>query len=151
MENNNEYVVDKINHLINIAEDGKEGYENAAEEIKDSGVKGSFLLFAQDRLVYASQLREIVGQLHGEAEDKGGGSVGSLHRVWMDIKSTFTGGDADAIINTCITGEEAAIKEYKLVLDDDEIPESCKPLIGKQLNGIEQALASIKSHVHEKV
>jgi len=147
MENNNRNTTEKLNHLIAIAEDGKEGYENAAKDVKDAGIKSSFLLFAQDRSDYASQLREIVHQLKGKAEDNGGDTKGSLHRVWMDVKSAFTSGDTDAIINACITGEEAAIKEYKLVLDDSLIPESCKPVIGEQLSGIEQALASIRSHV----
>jgi len=146
MQSNNNYAVGKLNHLINIAEDGKEGYKNAAEDVKDSAVKSSFLIYSQDRSGYASELRQIVAQLNGDAEDKGGDSLGSLHRVWMDIKSTFTSGDTVAIINACITGEEAAIKEYKLVLDDAEIPESCKPLVGKQLSGIQQALLNIKSH-----
>ena len=148
MENNNDYTIDKINHLINIAEDGKEGYENAAEDVKDSEFKSAFLIFAQERSNYATQLRQIVHQLGGDSEGTGGGSAGSLHRVWMDLKSVFTSGDSEAIINACTTGEEAAIKEYKMILADDQISESFKPLIGDQLNGIEQALASIKLHVH---
>jgi len=149
MENSNQNATDKLNHLIDIAEDGKEGYENAAKDVKDAVIKSSFLLYAHDRSVYASQLRELVYQLKGNAEDKGGDVKGSLHRAWMDVKSTFTGGDVDAIINACITGEESAVKEYKLVLNDALIPEGCKPLIGQQLNGIEQALKSIRSHVHK--
>jgi len=148
MENNNHSTNEKLNRLIDIAEDGKEGYENAAEDVKDDAVKSSFLLFAKERSVYASQLREIVHQLNGEAEDNGGDTKGSMHRVWMDVKAIFTSGDTEAIVNACITGEEAAVKEYKLVLDDSSIPESIKPLIGEQLSGIEQALTSIRSHVH---
>jgi len=148
MENNNHSTNEKLNRLIDIAEDGKEGYENAAEDVKDDAVKNSFLLFAKERSVYASQLREIVHQLNGEAEDNGGDTKGSMHRVWMDVKAIFTSGDTEAIVNACITGEEAAVKEYKLVLDDSSIPESIKPLIGEQLSGIEQALTSIRSHVH---
>jgi len=94
-------------------------------------------------------LREIVNQLQGEAEGYGGDSKGSLHRIWIGLKAAFTSGD-EAIINACITGEEAAIKEYKLFLEDTSIPESCKPIIGKQLNGIEHALLSIKSRIQKE-
>ncbi len=148
MENNNHSTNEKLNRLIDIAEDGKEGYENAAKDVKDDAVKSSFLLFAKERSIYAAQLREIVHQLNGEAEDNGGDAKGSMHRVWMDVKAIFTSGDTEAIVNACITGEEAAVKEYKSVLDDSLIPESIKPLIGEQLSGIEQALTSIRSHVH---
>ena len=148
MENYNQKTSEKLNRLIDIAEDGKEGYENAAGEVKDAATKSSFLLFSKERSTYASQLREIVNQLKGEAEGQGGNALGSLHRVWIDLKAAFTSGD-EAIINACVTGEEAAIKEYKLVINDTSVPESCKPLIGQQLNGIEKALLSIKSQIQK--
>jgi len=149
MENKNEETTEKLNVLIDIAEDGKEGYENADKNVKDEDIESSFLLFAEERSVYASQLREIVLQLKGEAGENGGDTKGTLHRVWIDLKSIFTGGDTEAIINACITGEEAAVKEYKLVLNDPLIPDRFKPLIGKQLDGIERALTSIQLHVHQ--
>ncbi len=148
MDNNNHGTAEKLNLLIDIAEDGKEGYENAAEAVKDTAVKSSFLLFAHERSVYSSQLREMVLQLNGEPQDNGGDSKGSLHRVWMDLKAIFTSGDTEAIVNACITGEEAAVKEYKLVLNDSVFSESYKTIIKQQLNGIEQALNSIRSLVH---
>jgi uncharacterized protein (TIGR02284 family) len=149
MENNNKYTIDKLNQIISIAEDGKEGYEKAAENVKNASIKNSFLHISDERSAYASQVRQIVLQINGEAEDKGGGAVGTLHRLWIDLKSVLTSGDTDAILNACITGEEAAIKEYKSVLEDDEIPESYKPLIREQLHGIEQALANIRLHVNQ--
>jgi len=149
MENSNEYISYKLNQLVVLAEDGKVGYENAAKDVKDEAMKSSFLIFSQERSLYAAQLRDIVYQLRGEAQDPGGDTQGSFHRVWMDIKSTFTGGDTDTIINSCITGEESAIKEFELVLNDTLIPESYKMIVREQLNGIEQALASIKLHLHK--
>jgi uncharacterized protein (TIGR02284 family) len=146
---NDENTIHKLNHLIDIAEDGKEGYESAAERIEDPQIKSSFLLFSQDRSLYASKLRQIVQELNGDSEDKGGNALGSLHRVWIDLKSILTSGDTTAIVNACITGEESAIKEYKMVLNDDEVPNSCKPVIEEQLGGIEQALARIRMHVQQ--
>ncbi len=149
MENYNQETNDKLNRLIDIAEDGKKGYENAAEEVENTALKNSFLLFAEERSNYASQLREIVNQLQGDAEGHGGDTTGSLHRVWIGLKAAFTSVD-DSIINACITGEEAAIKEYKLVLNDPLVNESCKPLIGGHLNGIERALLTIKSRIQKE-
>jgi len=148
MENNNSIASEKLNRLIDIAEDGKEGYENAAKDVKNDAAKSSFLLFAEQRSAYTSQLRELVHQLNGEATDNGGDSIGSLHRVWMDFKATFTGGDTAAIINACITGEEAAIKEYKLVINDPLISESLKQPVEDQLNGIENALITIRAYLN---
>jgi len=146
---NQSKTIDKLNHLITIAEDGKVGYESAAEHLKDTEIKSSFMLFSKDRSIYATNLRQIVEQLNGESEGKGGDTLGSIHRVWIDLKSSFTNGDTEAIVNACITGEEAAIKEYNLVLDDDDIPKSYKPLVAEQLGGIEQTLAKIRLHVQQ--
>ncbi len=144
MENNNQHIIDKLNHLIAIAEDGKEGYENAAKDVKDSAMKTLFQKFSLDRLHYATELQEHVQELNGDAKAKGG-PEGALHRVWMDIKSVFTSGDPVAIINACITGEEVAVKEYKVALEDTALTTAHRQLISEQLQGIERALASIKA------
>lgn len=145
----NNYIVERLNHLINIAEDGAEGYKNAAQDVDNEAIKNSFLVYSKDRSLYASELRQLIFQLNGEAEDGEGGTLGTLHRVWMDVKAVLTSGDSAAVINACITGEEAAIKEYKQVLDDVMVPESYKKLLAEQLHGIEQSLVSIRSKVHE--
>ena len=147
MENNNNYIAEKLNHLIGIAEDGKEGYQNAAENLEDAAIKNSFILLSQDRAQYATQLRKQVYQLIGETENDGGGPIGMLHRVWMDLKSVFTGGDTVAIVNACITGEEAAVKDYTDALNDPLITENIKLIIAYQLKSIQQALSNLKTYV----
>ena len=145
----NRYIVERLNHLINIAEDGAEGYKNAAQDVDDEVIKHSFLVYSKDRSSYASELRQLIYQLNGEAEDGHGGTLGNLHRVWIDVKAVLTSGDSAAVINACITGEEASIKEYKKVLNDAMVPESYKKLLTEQLHGIEQSLVSIRSKVQE--
>lgn len=144
MENYNEKAIDLLNGLVAIAEDGKEGYENAAKDVEDSAIKSTFLTFAHERAGYASELRQMVRELNGDAETDGGGPLGAMHRVWMDLKSVFTGGDKESIINACITGEESAITEYKAALTDSNLLQDHKTVIAQQLGGIEQALAKIK-------
>lgn len=48
MDNSNDYTIQKLNHLINILEDGKEGYQSASENIKDETLKNNFLLYSQN-------------------------------------------------------------------------------------------------------
>ena len=147
MENNNQYTIDKLNHLIAIAEDGKEGYENAAKNIDDVSMKSSFIRLSQKRDHYAEQLRTFVKELSGDAENEGGGVLGVLHRAWIDVKATFTSGDSDAIINACITGEETAVNDYKSIMDDAMVSQSFKHTISIQLGEIEEALLNLKSKV----
>ena len=146
MENSNQEIIDKLNHLISIAADGKQGYENAAKDVEDEGMKLSFQLFSEERGEYVKQLQQEVTMLGGKAEDDEGGPVGRLHRTWMDLKSVFTSGDREAIIKACTTGEEAAIKEYTEALATSYITGPLHQLISKQRQGIQNALATIKEH-----
>ena len=144
MADANEKVIDRLNHLISIANDGKYGYENAAEDVKDITLQQMFRQYSMERARYADDLQREVGRLGG-SPDKGGGPLGALHRTWMDIKSTVTAGDREAILKTCITGEEAAVKAYGEALDDENITGHLKQVITEQLSGIQFALSSIRS------
>ena len=147
MENNNQYTIDKLHHLVSICEDGKAGYENAAEDVKDSDVQNLFMKISKERASYAMQLRNKIFELGGKSENSGeGGALGSIHRLWIDMKATFTSGDKDSIIKACTTGEEAAIKSFKEAIDDDKVSVILKQLITEQLHGIERALSSIKMY-----
>jgi len=145
MENKNKEIINRLNHLIAIAEDGRLGYENAAKDVDDPVMKASFSRFSNERAGYVAKLRAQVKTLGGDPDDDGG-PLGAMHRVWIDLKSTFTSGDKNAIINACTTGEETAIKAYENALSEDYITGELRNLISEQLSGIKQALGSIKSN-----
>ena len=147
MENSNEKTIDILNHLIAIAEDGKDGYKNAASDVKDAVVKDIFEKYSHQRSNYIVRLQEQVTRLGGIAEQSGG-PLGALHRTWMDMKSVFTSGDTNAIIKACITGEEAAVKNYKDALKNESITGYVKLVLEEQLYGIEAAINEIKLKIN---
>src|SRR6476620_775281 len=112
MSNTNQKAIDKLNHLVSIANDGRYGYENAAEDVQDVILKQMFRQYGVERERYADDLKKEVAKLGGSPE-KGCGPLGALHRTWMDIKSTLTSGNREAILKACITGEEAAVNAYE--------------------------------------
>ncbi len=140
----NEKAIERLSHLIAIANDGKYGCENAAEDVNDITLKQMLRQCSTERAGYADELKSEVVKLGG-SPDHDGGPLGALHRTWMDIKSTVTSGDREEILKTCITGEEAAIKAYSEALNDEHITDHIKQVIGKQLNGVQFALNSIRS------
>lgn len=144
MANTNEKAADRLNHLISIAKDGKYGYENAAEDVEDITLKQMFRQYSSERGSYAEDLKRELTALGGPP-DNSGGPLGALHRTWMDIKSAITSGDREAIIKTCITGEEAAVKAYKDAMEDENITGNAKQIVVEQLSGVEAALNSIRS------
>ena len=144
MSDTTEKAIEKLNHLIGIANDGKYGYENAAEDVKDETLKQMFRQYSLERARYAEDLKKEVSGLGGSA-DNGGGPLGALHRTWMDIKSAVTAGDRETILKTCITGEEAAVNAYTDALNDDAVTGHVKQIVSQQLAGIQFALNSIRS------
>ncbi len=150
MENTDQPVIDVLNHLIDIAEDGKYGYENAAKDITDHHLKSHFTRYADERREYIRILNDQIIKLGGELKHSEGGPVGSLHRTWMDFKSLVTGGDRDPILKACITGEEAAVSAYKKAIENPIITGATMQIVAAQCQGIEDALKTIKAHLADE-
>ena len=137
--------VSTLEGLISILEDGKLGYTNAAEHVESPAIKTDFLDYARQRALFIVELQDEINRLGKSTDTSGGGPLGALHRTWIDIKSSFTGGDTEAIINACITGEEAAIEKYKMALEKNELDGSQIAIVSKQLNSIQNTLTLIKA------
>lgn len=136
--------VKTLEGLISILEDGKLGYTNAAEHIENLALKADFLDYARERALFIVELQDEINKLGKSTDTSGGGPLGALHRTWIDIKSSFTGGDTKAIINACATGEEAAIEKYKNALEENHLEHDQVYIISKQLNSIQNTLSQIK-------
>jgi len=130
--------------LISILEDGKLGYTNAAEHVENLAIKADFLDYARERALFIVELQDQINKLGKSTDTSGGGPLGALHRTWIDIKSSFTGGDTKAIINACTTGEEAAIEKYKMALEENNLEHDQIYIVSKQLNSIQNTLSKIK-------
>ncbi|MCD9575904.1 ferritin-like domain-containing protein [Flavobacterium soyae] len=136
--------VKTLEGLISILEDGKLGYTNAAEHVENLALKADFLEYARERALFIVELQDEINKLGKSTDTSGGGPLGALHRTWIDIKSSFTGGDTKAIINACITGEEAVIEKYKKALEENDLEHSQVFIVSKQLNSIQNTLSQIK-------
>lgn len=137
--------VHTLEGLISILEDGKLGYTNAAEHVDSPAIKTDFLEYARERALFIVEIQDEINKLGKSTDTAGGGPLGAIHRAWIDIKSSFTSGDTEAIINTCVTGEEAAIDKYKSALAKNELEASQIAVVSKQLNNIENTLTKIKA------
>lgn len=147
----NTKTIEQLNNLICIAADGQKGYDHAAKHVQDPVLKRDFERFSQQRADYVRQLKQEVDALGGSAEDPDGEILGALHRTWMDLKASLTSGDKDAIINACITGEEAALDNYAEALSEPYITGQTHSVILQQQQGIQAALDHIRTHCGQSV
>lgn len=137
--------IENLNGLISILEDGRVGYTNAAENCEDTNLKTEFLSIARERSLMVVQLQDEVNNL-GKSTDATDGPLGAIHRAWIDFKSLITGHDNEAIIEACLTGENAATEKFKETLKSDALTPSLFAIISSQLMSIEKAIARIKAY-----
>lgn len=143
-DDNRKEIVSTLEGLIAILEDGKLGYTNAAEHVENGIIKDNFLNNARERAMFIVELQDEINRLGKSTDTAGGGPLGAIHRAWIDIKSSFTGNDTEAIINACITGEEAAIEKYEMALKNGKLAPNQVALISKQLSSIKAVLTGLK-------
>lgn len=134
----------KINDLLEKNYDAEKGYKKAAEIVDNDKLKQFFEEQAQNRYDFGHKLKDEIKNI-GSQPDKGGSTKGDLHRTWMEIKSTFTSNDEEAILKEVQKGEEAAVEEYTEVIDDTTLPPTTKQILIKQRDNVKSALQSAKN------
>src|SRR5437763_1832810 len=102
---NREELLECLNHLIQTCRDGENGFQTAADHVKDHDLKSLFKEYSVQRAQFASELESEVRQLGGTPAEYGSVSA-TFHRGWINIKSIVTGDDA--IAAACVRGDEAA-------------------------------------------
>jgi uncharacterized protein (TIGR02284 family) len=133
----NDSVITTLNNLIETCKDGQEGFQQAAEGVKDSSLKSLFYEYSQQRAQFVGELQGLVRELGGEAETSSS-IAGALHRGWINIKSAVTGQDDAAILNECERGEDVAKNAYKDALAAD-LPSNVTSVIQAQATQVQQA------------
>jgi len=149
METNSEIISD-LKGLVNIVNDGKEGYESASEATDSIELKAVFSKYAAQRAGYAVELKNHIKQHGGDSDNEEGGILGALHRTWIDIKQALSSKEDAAILGAIETGEKAAIEKYDQALEDYQSHADHIELLQRQRTGILEALKEIETY-HQRL
>lgn len=129
----NERLVNVLNGLIQISRDGAEGFRTCAEDTQDTALK----MYFQNRARSCEEaIRELNMQVwhYGGNPETIGTRMGTLHRVWVDLKTVVTRHDNLTVLEECERGEAAAIAAYENALWE-ELPAPLRTLLEKQYKG----------------
>ena len=129
METNTEI----LNDLIKINNDRIKGYEKAAGETasEDSDLRQLFTDMAAESRAFAEELKNhTVGK--GPSPDGEATLAGSIYRVWMDVKATFSGKGRRAILASCEFGEDAAQRAYETALKKEDLSSDAREIVSNQ-------------------
>ena len=138
---------DLLNDLIRINNDRSEGYKKAAKVIdgKENGLRDLFEDLAAESTKYAADLQKYV-MSEGVSPANGSTAMGKVYRVWMDLKTTFSGNDRKSILEACEYGEDAAQKAYEEALNSDaDLSDAEMKIIRNQQKSLQDSHNYIKT------
>ena len=145
MRNVNQNEGQPIHRLIAILDDAKKGYLNAAEKIKDEVLSLLFENFAYQKSRYSNELRLLVNRFNFSSSiDQF--TLSLLYRTWMDLKANFKLGKKENIIQACIKGEETALENYTVAINQIQNNYEVKVVLEQQVNGIRTVLNTKKEY-----
>jgi uncharacterized protein (TIGR02284 family) len=139
---NREELIECLNDLIETCRDGENGFQTAANHVRDAELKKLFTQYSEQRAQFASELQSEVRQLRGTPSQTGSVSA-AFHRGWMNIKSIVTGGNEEAIAAECERGEDTAIENYERVLKQN-LPPNVLPVVKHQFTEIKRSQNRIR-------
>ena len=138
---------DTINVLQSILEknyDAEKGYKKAMVDAKNPALKSFLQKQAAQRSHFATAIDKEIRDL-GEAPIESGSLTGTLHRAWIDIKSSVAGNDDEAVLEEVIRGEKASVDEYQEVMKENILAPKISSVLQSQLSEIEGTLSRVKT------
>jgi uncharacterized protein (TIGR02284 family) len=144
MATDKDNAISTLNNLIETCKDGQNGFQAAADGVKNSDLKTLFHTYSQQRAEFAGELQAEVTRLGGDAEQTGS-LAASLHRGWINIKSAVTGEDETAVISECERGEDSAVRNYEDALADEDLPADVRSIVERQFAQVREAHDRIRS------
>jgi uncharacterized protein (TIGR02284 family) len=139
----NDDTISVLNNLVETCKDGQDGFQTAADGVKNSELKTLFNKYSQQRAQFAAELQGEVRRLGGDPE-KAGSVVATLHRGWINIKSAVTGEDESAVLAECERGEDSAVSNYQDALKAN-LPADVKSVVRRQFTQVKEAHDRIRS------
>lgn len=132
--------------LIETLEDGKVGFNRAAERLAEDNradLASRFREFSSQRDEFAQELRSMAAS-YGDDVKESGSAAGALHRGWMAVKDAVSGSDPDGVLDAAEQGEDHAVSEYRKALDEDLSPD-LRSAVERQYGTVKQTHDEVRS------
>ncbi|WP_335337887.1 ferritin-like domain-containing protein [Sediminicola sp. YIK13] len=111
----------KLNTLLEKTIDDEKGFLKAAGNAKHPDLKAFFTKKSKERYDFGYELKEELRKF-GQSIEKGGSTAATVQRAWMDIKSTISLDNDEAMLEEALKIEKAALNSYEEVLVDKDLP-----------------------------
>lgn len=133
------------NRLLRINNASEKGFNLAAVNVKNRGLKLILKSFAQERAEYTMELSQLVASTGGKTVE-GSGWLARLHRGWINIKAAMTIGQVQTesvVLAEVSRGERAARQAYQRALEQP-LPSEVQSVVQRQYEGLRAAEQQIR-------
>ncbi|MCB0448637.1 MAG: PA2169 family four-helix-bundle protein [Confluentibacter sp.] len=144
IKNAHEHIVSVLQELLQKNFDAEAGYKQVMQKSENRALKSWLQQKAQQRHLFATQLDFMIRELNATPATDGT-LLGTVHRAWIDVKSTLSSHTDEALLEECIRGEKASVEEYEQQLPKVNDYPGIKELLSSQLTTIKSALETVKT------
>ena len=135
--------IETLNLLLKTCRDGQEGFRSCAAAVSSEALRALFNRHGEECARSADEIRSVVLR-HGGRADDDTSLAGDLHRGWVIAKGALTGRTERAILAECERGEDIALRDYRLALEQD-LPADVREVVAKQFRGVQRNHDQIKA------
>ena len=133
-----------LKELIDVCEDGEQGFMRCAERVQRPELKQLFEARARECRIAADQLASLAGEEH-HAPGEGGSVAGAMHRGWVAVKDAVTPADDElAVLQECERGEDYALHRYQEAMQAP-LPPAVKDVVAHQYEGVRRNHDQVKA------
>lgn len=141
-EDSHKTIVHALQELLEKNYDAEKGYRKAMEDADNLNLKKFLKKQAVRRNHFATELDKQIHSLNEHPKEKSS-VLGNLHRRWIDLKTHLSKKDDESVLEECIRGEKASLKEYEEKIKKYNFPPHIKEALKQQMNEIKATLSRV--------
>ena len=138
MTTNDEKTVLLLNDLLLVARDAEKGFQIAADRVKEPELVELFEGYSLDRAKFVKELEARLRILRADPV-KLPNPGASLHRAWMELRSSTDSSPAHALLAECERGEDMSVQAYRTALEAADVDAQSREIIQRQYELVQAA------------
>jgi uncharacterized protein (TIGR02284 family) len=142
MKTSDKHIVSILQQVVQFVNDAVVSYEQAVKETEEPLHQRLYRLLLSQRAEFATELNQIIQSHHGDPET-GTTEQGLLYRQWRDLKAGCKEDKEQTLIDLILLGEEWIQKAYLEALNKEDLTQSVRQMLERQLQSSQLAYAQL--------
>lgn len=136
-------LIDSLQKILQKNYDAAEGLKHVSQKTNSDVLKNWLEKKAEEREGFVSEIEKELKKLGAESEVSHS-ILRSVHTVWIDVKTALSTNRAETVLEECIRGDKASVKEYTEQLEAPYMAGSVIAVLTDQKAKVEHSLFMFK-------